>query len=70
MTGSQTERAYPVRPLEGDDDSRFTVGLLFDVCRVIERHGYPSVARGADLVELQLALFRFLYGPSERQTQA
>ncbi|UCM89274.1 hypothetical protein [Streptomyces marincola] len=59
-----SERVYPVPPLDGDADPRFTVGLLFDVCRVIERHGYPPVTSGGDLVELQLSLFRFLYGPT------
>jgi hypothetical protein len=58
------ERAYPVAPLDGDDDRRFTVGLLFDVARVVESHGYPPVIKGHDLVELQISLFRFLYGPT------
>ncbi|GAA3856782.1 hypothetical protein [Streptomyces sedi] len=57
------ERLYPVAPLDGDNDRRFTVGLLFDMARVVEAHGYPPLTRGGDLVELQLALFRFLYGP-------
>lgn len=55
------ERVYPVPPLNGDDDSRFTSGLLFDVAKVLEAHGYPPVTKGLDLVELHMALFRFLY---------
>ncbi|RKN36870.1 hypothetical protein [Streptomyces hoynatensis] len=56
-------RIYPVAPSDGDDDPRFTLGLLYDVRQVIEAHGYPPVTSGRDLVELQLSLSRFLYGP-------
>lgn len=42
-------------------DPRFTIGLILDVKTVLERHGYPSITSGPDLVELQQALFRFLY---------
>ncbi|ONK12599.1 hypothetical protein [Streptomyces sp. MP131-18] len=66
---TESERVYPVPPLDGDDDPRFTVGLLFDVCRVIERHGYPPVISGGDLVELQMSLFRFLYRPTPGGTE-
>ncbi len=58
-----SERAYPIRP-EPEDDPRFSFGLTHDVAEVLVRHGYPPVTAGADLVELQLSLFRFLYGPS------
>jgi hypothetical protein len=52
---------YPL-PAVDDDPPRFTVGLVLDVARVLAEHGYPPVAAaGADLVELQQALFRFLY---------
>ncbi|WP_232544153.1 hypothetical protein [Streptomyces buecherae] len=40
---------------------RFTPGLVFDVARVIESHGYPPIASGLDLVELSQSLFRYLY---------
>ncbi|MEU7817042.1 hypothetical protein [Pseudonocardia sp. NPDC049154] len=50
---------YPV-PEEGLD-SRFTAGLLGDVARVLESHGYPKVTDGSDWVRLQQALYRFLY---------
>jgi hypothetical protein len=66
-----TEPAYPVLPAEGDDDRRFTVGLLLDVKKAIEAHGYPPVVSGRDLMGFQLALFRFLYGrAAERKAQA
>jgi hypothetical protein len=54
---------YPLpRP---DNDPRFTYGLLFDVRQVLIDHGYPHVDNGRDLVNLQLALLRFLYGPAD-----
>ncbi len=57
MTGPT--RNYPLP--QPDDDARFTFGLTLDVAAVLEKHGYPAVAAGADLRELQAALFRFLY---------
>jgi len=56
------ERAYPVPPLNGDGDPRFTYGLLDEVAGVIEAHGYPKIMNGPDLMELHVGLFRFLYG--------
>lgn len=53
-------RVYPISP-QPDDDARFTLGLAADVADVLARHGYPEPV-GMDWVELQLALFRFLYG--------
>ncbi|MEV0282442.1 hypothetical protein AB0I22_39660 [Streptomyces sp. NPDC050610] len=52
--------AYPVTP-DGDDDPRFTTGLAFDVAFVLETHGFPKLTNGLDFVDLQQALFRFLY---------
>lgn len=53
------ERAYPLpRPKE---DPRFTNGLAFDVAKVLAEHGYPKITEGRDLIELQAALFGFLY---------
>lgn len=58
MSGRQ-ERTYPLpRPI---DDDRFTFGLAVDVAQVLVEHGYPPLHGGADLVELQQALFSFLY---------
>ncbi|MYR71310.1 MULTISPECIES: hypothetical protein [unclassified Streptomyces] len=55
-----SDRAYPLSP-QPEDDARFTRGLSIDVADVLVQHGYPELA-GLDWVELQLALFRFLYG--------
>lgn len=58
------DRNYPL-PRPAEADPRFSFGLAFDVARVIEQHGYPPVTAGADLVELQQALFVFLYADPE-----
>lgn len=55
-----SERDYPIRPLPAED-RRFTFGLVRDVAVVLERHGYPRVVNAMDHVDLQQALFRFLY---------
>lgn len=55
-----TERAYPIQP-RPDDDPRFTIGLTADVIKVLEEHGYPPVKNGLDILDLQQALYRFLY---------
>jgi hypothetical protein len=58
-------RNYPVPRPETDSDSRFTFGLILDVADVLTRHGYPPLSGdGRDHLELQQALFRFLYHPS------
>lgn len=54
-------RQYPISPAPADDP-RFTFGLAKDVADVLEAHGYPKITAGLDFVELQQALFRFLYG--------
>lgn len=58
-----TAQNYPVARPESGDDPRFTFGLIMAVADVLTRHGYPPVT-GMDHVDLQQALFRFLYGPS------
>jgi hypothetical protein len=56
-------------PLPRDDqDKRLTFGLVLDVAEVLSRHGYPDVT-GMDHVDLQSALFRFLYGPRSEVDQ-
>ena len=57
-------RAYPLP--EAGHDPRFTFGLSVDVAKVRERHGYPPVTSGRDLVDLQQALYRFLYVGGDR----
>lgn len=59
-----SERVYPLpRPAE---DARFTIGLILDVAGALEEHGYLSpAAHPGDLVELKLALFRFLYASDQ-----
>ncbi len=39
----------------------FTAGVWIDVLQVLRQHGYPEPT-GADLVDLQMALWEFLYG--------
>lgn len=51
--------AYPIRP-EPEEDPRFTIGLAVDVAEVLTRHGYPPI-KGLDFVDMQQALYRFLY---------
>ena len=57
------ERAYPLPPVE--EDPRFTIGLSLDVAAVLVDHGFPPV-HGLDLVELQQALYGFLYVGGDR----
>ncbi|OAA28232.1 hypothetical protein UG55_1006205 [Frankia sp. EI5c] len=57
-------RVYPLDPPA--EDPRFTLGLTFDVARLLESHGYPAITSGADLLELQMALFRYLYAETPR----
>lgn len=56
-----SERVYPIRP-RPDDDPRFTIGLALDVAKVLADHDYAPVTNGRDFLELQQALFGFLYG--------
>lgn len=56
---NDTPRTYPLPA--PTDDPRFTMGLLIDVVKVLEQHGYPQITHGLDLVDLQQALFSFLY---------
>ncbi len=58
-----SEHLYPVEPADsGGSDGRFTFGLVCDVGEVLARHGFPSIDDSPrDHVELQLALYRFIY---------
>jgi hypothetical protein len=60
-----SERLYPIRPLP-EADSRFTLSLAFDVADVLKDHGFPELAAGLDFVDLQQALYGFLYGDRPR----
>ncbi|MFC8276290.1 hypothetical protein ACFUJR_27915 [Streptomyces sp. NPDC057271] len=55
-----SERLYPIQPLP-EDDARFTFGLTLDVAAVLKARGYPSITNGGDFLDLQQALYRFLY---------
>lgn len=60
-------RRYPI-PRPVSEDARFTIGLVWDVARVLAEHGYPSMVEsydgcGADLVALRQALFALIYAP-------
>lgn len=60
-----TERVYPIRP-RPEEDPRFNLGLALDVAQVLQDHGYPPITGGRDFLELQQALFGFLYsGPDD-----
>ena len=56
-------RAYPLPRTE--EDPRFSLGLVIDVIRVLEEHGFPKIENSPDIVELQQALFRFIYDRPE-----
>lgn len=56
------KRRFPLPRPAGDDDPRFSFGLTYDVAAVLGEHGYPELT-GQDFVELQAALFGFLYAP-------
>lgn len=58
-------RHYPL--LRTEADSRFTLGLTSDVAAVLEGRGYPPIV-SKDFIDLQQALFRFLYGRSGEGT--
>lgn len=57
-----SDRLYPISPAPADDP-RFTFGLARDVADVLQAHGYPEITNGLDFVDLQQALYRFLYVP-------
>lgn len=65
-----TERAYPLPQPESGADPRFTYELTYDIGKLLAAAGYPPVIAGRDIVELQLALFRFIYEPEATHTDA
>lgn len=62
------DRKYPISPAP-DDDPRFTLGLAIDVANTLESHGYPKITAGVDFVDLQQALFCFLYSSNSADEQ-
>ncbi|MEU8378264.1 hypothetical protein [Streptosporangium sp. NPDC048865] len=63
-TPDPTPNAYPVPKPSDGDDPRFTLGLSIDVARILEAAGYPKFS-SIDFVDLNKALFGFLYGPRQ-----
>ncbi|MFF4524188.1 hypothetical protein [Streptomyces bluensis] len=61
FTSTAELRHYPLPPPTSGEDPRFCFGLLIDVAKVLEQHGYPPITSGRDLLELQMALFTYLY---------
>lgn len=60
---------YPLSRPETGNDERFTFGLVLDVAKVLTDHGYPDPnEHGGDFVQLQQALFCFLYEDAEEAT--
>ncbi|MEY9909746.1 hypothetical protein ABIA35_005989 [Catenulispora sp. MAP12-49] len=65
-----TARAYPLPRPESDGDPRFSFGLMYDVGKVLEAHGFPPVRNGSDHVDLMTALFGFVYASEARPVPA
>lgn len=61
-----TARAYPLPHPESGSDPRFSFGLMYDVGKVLESHGFPPVRNGSDLVDLMTALFGFVFTSEAR----
>lgn len=59
-------RAYPLPRPESGNDPRFSFGLMYDVGKVLESHGFPPVRNGSDLVDLMTALFGFVFTSEAR----
>jgi hypothetical protein len=56
---------YPApRPPEGEVDPRFTRLIMLRVADALQEEGFP-VPIGTDWVDLQQALFTFIYGPRD-----
>jgi hypothetical protein len=49
-------------------DPRFTKGLVLDVVKVLQEHGYEPVSAG-QVVELQLHVWFFLHGDASSRCQ-
>lgn len=63
-------RVYPLPRPESGDDPRFCFGLIHDVGKVLESHGFPPVRNGSDHVDLMTALFGFVFASEARPVPA
>jgi hypothetical protein len=71
MTEPTTERAASNDLPQVDeraigDPSQFTYGLIYDVVKALEAHGYGPFDDGRQLVELSQHLIHFLHDRSDR----
>ena len=60
-----SDSAYPIPRPESGNDSRFTLGMILNVGKVLAEAGYPAIQDGGDYVRLQQALFKFIYETPE-----
>lgn len=51
----------PAYPLPLVDDPRFDGGLILDLAKVIEAHGFPPVTDATDLAGLQQSAFEIIF---------
>lgn len=68
----QPPQMYPLGQPESETDPRFTLGLVLDVADVLTKHGYPDMiaaGSGVDVIDLQSALFRVIYGTNDTPGQ-
>jgi hypothetical protein len=63
-----TPPVYPLARPNSGDDPRFTLGLIYDVGKVLAAHGYPPIITGADHTRLGQALFNAIYQQKETHT--
>ena len=70
MPRNPLPHAYPLARPEGQNDPRFSYGLMFEVAALIEGRGYPKIDSASDLVRLQQALFHFIYGGADEVSDA
>lgn len=68
MTTPAPTPAYPLARPTSSDDPRFTLGLIYDVGKVLAAHGYPPIVTGADHTRLGQALFNAIYQEKETAT--
>jgi hypothetical protein len=61
----QPPQIYPLGQPESGTDPRFTLGVVLSVADVLAKHRFPEIQSGADILNLQQALFQFIYGPAD-----